>query len=686
MATKMIERSTYWVETGGGSPNSSGDYRYYWVIYYDTDKTNRLTKFTVKYYLQTHCTSYTDNSLHPAAPAGKSTVYINGSSIGSISTSYTTIDKGASWALKYLGEKTFKIYHNNDGSASFTFRGEGFGKGTATSTYSTANGNFPSIASPTIIGDINTFDIDAGVSIPVTKYVSSYYDVLEILNGSNVFKTIENATNGFATKTSTPISVTFTSAELDDIYTKIPKGENATFTFRLTTYTNPGKTSKVGDSSKTATGNFTIQLPSVYGGICTDAFDSNVNLTGDTTKQTIIKGQSYINIAIPTNMQAVANTRKATIVEYVVDDVHILYDANGVSKPLSTSNSSKDHVVIYAVDSRGTSSLAYTQKFTKYIDYKSPVMNDKTYKIIRDDSGISRFVTASFDGTWWQGNFGAKENNLRPEVWYRDAADDDWEDIYEFLNGATRGSLDVSLLNTSTEGSFSYNGPIMSAESDKGFNIKLAYDIAILIWDELGGCYVGVTVQYGEPAAAIYKNKMALGGPYDESLGGTQLWDDVYLNGEPLGVSSGSSSTQKHTITLRPTSNYTVTTTSAYQRVYVRFGTSISTGSKLTFDATNNGILVGPGVSKITLSANCSYVWDGVEAGELSINIIKNETTTVVSAIGFKLANYMTSIVISPIDIEVSEGDILKVYMNMNKTGKIGYTHNSTYIRAEVLE
>ena len=367
MATKMIERSTYWVGTGGGSPDSYGDYRYYWIIYYDTDKTNRLTNFTVKYYLQTHCTNYTENSIYASAPAGKSTVYINGSSIGSISTSYTTIDKGASWALKYIGEKTFKIYHNDDGSASFTFRGEGFGKGTATSTYSTANGNFPSIASPTIIGNINTFNIDTGVSIPVTKYVSSYYDVLEILNGSNVFKTIENATNGFATKTSTPISVAFTNAELDDIYTKISKGENATFTFKLTTYTNSGKTSKVGDSSKTAIGNFTIVLPSVRGAVCTDTHSDNPELTGDSTKQTIIKGWSKVNVTIPANMQASANTRKATIVEYVINDVHIQYNANGISKELPIDAANKDHVIIYAVDSRGTSSLAYTQKFTKLI-------------------------------------------------------------------------------------------------------------------------------------------------------------------------------------------------------------------------------------------------------------------------------------------------------------------------------
>lgn len=606
MATQMVQRSTDWVINYGhnNTPDPAGDYRHFWVISYDTDKTNRLTKFTVDYYLQTHNTSYTSNTLDLHIPAGTATVYINNSSIGSCSNAATSTDKGDNYRLRYLGSKTFKIYHNDDGSASFKFRGTGFGISSGESTYSTPK-NFPSIASPSIVGTVNTFDIDSGVSIPVTKYVSSYYDVLEISNGSNIFKTIENATNGFAVKTSTSIPVTFTSAELDDIYTKIPKGENATFTFKLTTYTNSGKTSKVGDSTKTATGNFTIQLPSVYGGICTDAFDSNVNLTGDTTKQTIIKGQSYINIAIPTNMQAVANTRKATIVEYVVDDVHIPYDANGVSKPLSTSNSSKDHVVIYAVDSRGTSSLPYTQKFTKYIDYNRVSLNTKNYKFERQNNGISRFIDTSFEGTWFSGNFGAKQNSLTPFVYYRVNEGQIWNDLNEFVDGASVGRLDMSKLDTSTPGVFKYNGPIMSAESDTGFDIKNSYDMFFGFRDELSNEGFTLTVNYGEPAAAIYKNKMALGGPYDEMLGGTQMWGDIYVNGAPLDAGGGSASAQRHALSAYlatpDTRSYAAWTT--YQ---TRFNAYNSVGTKLTFDPDTNSIIVGPGVSKIKVSG-CAF-------------------------------------------------------------------------------
>ena len=49
MATQMVQRSTDWVINKGhnNTPSAHGDYRYFWTIYYDTDKANRRTKFTV---------------------------------------------------------------------------------------------------------------------------------------------------------------------------------------------------------------------------------------------------------------------------------------------------------------------------------------------------------------------------------------------------------------------------------------------------------------------------------------------------------------------------------------------------------------------------------------------------------------------------------------------------------------
>ena len=132
MATLLKERSTYWVRTNGSSHHSSFDYRAYWKIYYEqseADKKLLRTKITVDYYLQT----YWDGDSLSIYDSTSSNVYINGSSIGTVSINTQSYDEGTKLVKK--GSKTTYVYHNKDGTGSFTFRGTGFGLGTATSTY-----------------------------------------------------------------------------------------------------------------------------------------------------------------------------------------------------------------------------------------------------------------------------------------------------------------------------------------------------------------------------------------------------------------------------------------------------------------------------------------------------------------------------------------------------------------------
>lgn len=627
MATHMVDRSTYWVETNTNTPNSSGDYRYYWKIYYETDKANRQTNFTVKYYLQTHCTNYTENSINVSTPEGTANVQINGKSIGTKYTPETVISKGANYSLKYLTEKTFSISHNNDGSAKFDFQGFGFGIGTALSTYSTANGNFPSIPSQSKLGEIKTFDIDSGISsIGITKYVDGYYDVLQISNGSNVFKTI----NGF--KNSDP--VTFTETELDNIYTKIPTGDKATFTFKLTTYTNSDKTTVVGTDTKTVIGNFTIVLPTVKGAVCTDNIKNMPTWTGDSTNQTIIKNQSLVVVTIPSSMHAIANTRCATIKEYIIEQKHVTYNVNGNSVDLweededgnidfETANiyNNKDYVTIYAVDSRETSSLPFVQKFTKYVPYEKLSCNNKTASVVRDNGGVGRQVTLSVEGTWWNGNFGAVQNALEFEVYYRNAEDGYWNSFDEFREGASIGQIDTSLIDLSETGKFKYNGPVMSTENDKGFDVKYSYDIVMIVYDEMDNRGFYITVEYGEPAIAVYKNKPALGGPYDEQLGGTQLWGDIYVNGEPHHTSSEiNAAIQRHIVSACLSSNH-IDSYTAWSGKIVPFDEINTIGNKLIYDTTNNCVVVGAGVSKVRVTGSifyCGRISDNDDAAIMS--------------------------------------------------------------------
>ena len=264
---------------------------------YDTEKDNRRTKFTFKYCVQVHYTDSSESGYYQyQTPSTSSVVYINGKSIGSKTIPSKIIEEGTSWRVIEVASATTYINHNPDGSASFTFRGTGFGLGTATSTYSTGNGNFPTVPAYNMLGDIQTFDVDDGVTIPITRYVSSYYDKLEILHGEDVLKTVNNISSGFAINTPTNAQVTFTETELDNIYTKISTGSSATFTIKLTTYSDSGYTAVIGSNSKSVTGNFNILLPTFSDFGYYDSFANAVNnLTG--SNQTINRCVYYVYIS-----------------------------------------------------------------------------------------------------------------------------------------------------------------------------------------------------------------------------------------------------------------------------------------------------------------------------------------------------------------------------------------------------
>ena len=292
MATKIAERSTYWAISDGpkvdNKPYQDGDYRYYWKIYYeqteeDKKPWNNRSKVIVDYYIQTHksTSAYADVVSYPS---GSSTAKIDNSTLKTISTKSGSIVVGDNYKQTYIGSASKYIYHNATGDATFTWQGSGFGMGTATSTYT-----LPHINRYSIISAINTFDIDNGFSTTITKYVSSYYDKLEVIVAGEVIKTINNAKD--------TIEIVFTENELDRIYAIVPTGATTEFIVKTTTYTNSSMNTVVGSYEQKPIGRFNIILPTVNGAICTDDMNQHETITGDSTMQTIIKGISLIKFS-----------------------------------------------------------------------------------------------------------------------------------------------------------------------------------------------------------------------------------------------------------------------------------------------------------------------------------------------------------------------------------------------------
>ncbi len=116
------------------------------------------------------------------------------------------------------------------------------GTGTTSGTWT-----LDDIPRASVIGSISNFNVESGCKVPITKYLSSFRDKLEIYVGSTLIKTIDNYTSNS--------QITFTDAEILKIYNATAtNSKSATFTFKTTTYNG---SSNIGTSSGSAVG--TIQ-------------------------------------------------------------------------------------------------------------------------------------------------------------------------------------------------------------------------------------------------------------------------------------------------------------------------------------------------------------------------------------------------------------------------------------------
>ena len=151
-------------------------------------------------------------------------------------------------AKKTLASGSKNIYHGSDGTKSFsysfsqeiaiTYSGASIGTKTGS-----GSGTLNTIPRGSVLGSISAFTIGNAITIPITKYSSSFTDTLTISVGGTVVKTVSSITNN--------ASVSFTSAELTTIYSKLPTATSGTFTFKITT--TSGSTT-IGTSTKTVKG------------------------------------------------------------------------------------------------------------------------------------------------------------------------------------------------------------------------------------------------------------------------------------------------------------------------------------------------------------------------------------------------------------------------------------------------
>lgn len=257
-------------------------------------------------------------------------------------------------ATKILATGSKNIYHNSDGSKTFnysfsqeiaiTYSGTYIGTITGSGT-----GTLDSIPRASVLGSISNFTIGAAMTIPITKYLSSFSDTLNIYVGNTWIKRVEGLTNNQ--------SVSFTTAELTNIYKAMPNVASATFRFVNTTYNG---SNIVGTSTKTTTGTITASIKPSISGISLSEANTDVPSAWGLFVKGVSKILGTITAAAGTGSSISSYSTSINGTRYTTQTF--------TTEALNTSGTNTVNVTV--TDTRGRT-VTYSTTFS-VVDYEKP--------------------------------------------------------------------------------------------------------------------------------------------------------------------------------------------------------------------------------------------------------------------------------------------------------------------------
>ena len=106
----------------------------------------------------------------------------------------------------------------------------------------------------------------------------------------------------------------------------------------------------------------------------------------------------------------------------------------------------------------------------------------------------------------------------------------------------------------------------------------------------------------------------------------------------------------------------------------------------MTYNTSDNSIIIGNGVSKILVSANAVISSTNSNVGDvIELDIIKNNVISNAIAIGVR-SNSWLPLGAGNVPIDVQEGDKIQLQVWNNTTKGIAIYNNSCYLTVEVIE
>lgn len=414
-------------------------------------------------------------------------------------------------ATKTLASGSINIYHSTDGTKTFNYSfSQEFGITYSGSSIGTKSGNgsgeLNDIPRGSELGTISAFTFGNAVNIPITKYSSSFTDTLVISVGGTTIKTVSSITNGY--------DVSFTSAELSNIYSKLPSATSGTVTFKLTT--KSGSTT-IGTSTKTAKGTIPSSVAPTISSVALSEYVSGIA----STFGTYIQGKSRISGTVTASAGSGSSIDSYKIVINGATYTSRTFTTGVLSTSgTGSSTNTKNRAVVTVTDKRGRTATS-TTNFT-VLAYTEPTISKFT--VVRANSD----GTANDEGAYALINASATITSLSSKntksfvLRYRIKGSSTWTNVETYTGGYTYTATNKIVANIGVDNAYDFQLVVTdyfnsSDPTEKAVSLSTAYTILDIKANGKGIAFGRVSTE---------DNLL------DNGFGKTTLSDNSFMGGE----------------------------------------------------------------------------------------------------------------------------------------------------------
>lgn len=542
-----------------------------------------------------------------------------------------------------LASRTVRVRHRDDGtlpnvyiSAVWTIQATIDNVYRANISCGFNTGEINRIPRASSISSNSSFTIGNNFPVTIKRASDSFkHDVFLRINNSN-FKTVS--------KIDTNHTFTFTDNDIDNLYELTKNSSSIDCSLICDTYSGNTKIGSVTKNGKVYVDEATNKP--VFDNFTFVPIDLGTkDLTGWTTPVNEDNGLSIKNKTMyQIKCEEAISKNKSTIVRYELELNKKISSSTNTTIIANTPIEYDGFISVSAVDSRGFKTTI-SKKITCQ-NYEN--VNIDNWLIDRQNFPNNATVIINLNGTITKTN--TLNNNATAYYRYGERLSSD---------GQFTEWKQIDLV-VESNGNFSIPDAVI-----ENFDLKKVYDFELKINDYYEDYYenknvIKTIIKSDKPIFSIKK-------------------DGIYSLGEKIEAN------QKNIVSLVSSQGRNVTTKNSWEAVQVYFQNKTIIGDKLSFNETDNTVVIGKNVSTVEISANCSYVWNGLQTGEIQLSVLKNNNN-ILSCSTNKPAGQMCFNCITPILCDVSEGDAIKLVISMNGAGLIGYTANKTFMKIEVIE